>query len=101
MVCENCYDDKEFTNFYLNPNTYETDEENPNFIVNNHKTEANKINENFLQINNSKTKSKIHFAFNTNNHHKKTKYVPKFTIGYRSDCKKCRDGVPNHYGHIN
>lgn len=28
------------------------------------------------------------------------RHTPKFTIGYRSDCKKCRDHVPNHYGHI-
>ncbi|ORX52915.1 hypothetical protein BCR36DRAFT_349554 [Piromyces finnis] len=44
-------------------------------------------------------KDKI-LKINTNIQQKK-KYIPKFTIGYRSDCKKCRDGVPNHYGHIN
>ncbi|OUM64861.1 hypothetical protein PIROE2DRAFT_8250 [Piromyces sp. E2] len=80
MQCEdNCSED--FTNFSLDS----VQKDNYNTTINNH---CNCNEENKIKI------------FNTNIQRRK-RYIPKFTIGYRSDCKKCRDGVPNHYGHIN
>jgi len=96
MKCEENYNNEDFTNFSLDC----VQETNYNEMTNNHL--CNRDNYNITQYNHEiynipSNKIKI---FNTNIQRKK-RYIPKFTIGYRSDCKKCRDGVPNHYGHIN
>lgn len=85
MHCQTYYDNEEFENFSLD--NYEIKDSSTSI------TNVQKINNNNVPQDNV-------LKFNVNIQHRK-KYIPKFTIGYRSDCKKCRDGVPNHYGHIN
>jgi len=105
MNCEDCKNE-EFSNFSLNPQVYKTDDNIDNILAeNDHKTKTNEINDNIITSNNFKMESKIEqektFFFNTSKQQNRKRYIPKFTLGFRSDCKKCRDGVPNHYGHIN
>jgi len=81
--------------------TYYEDEEFIKFSLDQYQTESTwNIQKEYNNKDcNIKENNKISI-YNTNIQRRK-KYTPKFTIGYRSDCKKCRDGVPNHYGHIN
>jgi len=102
MKCEDC-ENEEFSNFSLNLQVNETDDNT--IAKNDHKTKTYETNDSILTRSNYKTESKNQrektFIFNTNKQQNKIRHIPKFTIGFRSDCKKCRDGVPNHYGHIN
>jgi len=88
---QTCYEDENFMNFslYQFPTNTECISSSNNNQKNCSSQECNiqECNYNISQC-------------NTNVQNKK-KYIPKFTIGYRNDCKKCREGIPNHYGHIN